>query len=87
VPESTGTANAVQIGFRILGKIEVDHDVDRLDIDTTCQQVRADQVATHAVAEIVEHAVPVLLKHPGVRVKARVSQLGNLFRQKLHTVG
>lgn len=87
VSESTGTANTVQIGFRVLGEVEVDHDVDRLDIDTTSQQVRADEVAAYAVAEIMEHAVTVLLKHPGVRIEARVTQLSDLLRQKFHAVG
>lgn len=86
VTETTRTTNTVQIGLRILGEIKVDDDVDRLNIDTSGQQIRANEVAAHAIAEVVEHAVTVLLKHASVRVEARVAQLSDLFREQLHTV-
>ena len=57
--ESTGTSNAVKISFRVFGEIKVDDDIDRLNINTTSEEVGAHEVSTHAVAEIVEDPVTV----------------------------
>lgn len=70
VSETPGTTNAVQVGLRVLGEIEVYDNVNRLDINTTSQQVRANEVTADAISEIVEDPVAVLLKHARVRVKA-----------------
>lgn len=86
VTETAGTTNTVQVGLSVLGEIEVDDDVDGLNIDTTSQQIGADEVAAHAVAEIVEHSVTVLLKHAGVRVEARVAEFSDLLGEQFHTV-
>jgi len=42
------------------------------------------EVAGGAVTELVEYAVAVRLLHLGVDVEARVTQLRDLLRQKLH---
>lgn len=47
----------------------------------------ADQIAADAVAEIVEDAIPVLLEHLGVRVEARVAELGDLAGEEFDPVG
>lgn len=39
VPEATRPADAVEIGLSVLGEVEVDHDVHRLDVDTAREQV------------------------------------------------
>jgi len=57
--EPTGTTDTVKICFRILGEIKVDDDVNRLNINTTSEEVRAHEVSTHAVTEVVEDAVTV----------------------------
>lgn len=69
----------MEVGFGILGEVEVDDNVDGLNINTTCQEVGADKIAADTVAEIVEHPVAVSLKHTSVTVEARVAQLGNLL--------
>lgn len=84
--KSSRTADTMQIGLCILGKVKVDDYVDCLDIDTTRQQVRAHQVATDAVSKVVKHTVTMALQHSGVRVEARVAQLCDLFSQQLHAV-
>jgi hypothetical protein len=38
----------MEVGLRIAREVEVDHHVDGLDVDTTREQVRADQVAAVA---------------------------------------
>lgn len=41
VSETSRAANAVEVGLSVLGEVEVDHHVDRLDVDTTGEQVYA----------------------------------------------
>lgn len=70
VTETTRATNTMEISLGVLGEVEVDDDVDSLDIDTTSQKVRAHQVATDTVAEVVEDAVTVGLHHAGMGVEA-----------------
>lgn len=37
VPEPSRAANAVQVGLRGLGEVEIDDHIHRLDIDASCQ--------------------------------------------------
>lgn len=39
VPKPPGAADAVKVRLGVLGEVEVDHDVHRLDVDTTGEQV------------------------------------------------
>lgn len=80
-------ADAVQVRLCVLGEVKVDDDVDGLDVDAARQEVRAHEVAAHAVAEVVEDAVAVRLEHARVRVEARVAQLGDLLGEELDPVG
>lgn len=70
VTEAAGTTDTMQVGLGHLGEVEVDDHVDGLDVDTTGEQVGADQVAAGTVAEVVENAVAVVLTHLGVNVEA-----------------
>ena len=73
VSESTGTTNTMKVRLGVLGKIEVDDNVDCLNIYTTGEEVRANEVAADTLAEIMEDAVTVGLEHLGMRVETRVS--------------
>jgi len=84
--KSSRTTDTMEISFRVLRKVKVDHNVDGLDINTTSKQIRADKVAADSIAEVVENTVTVGLKHTGVTVKARVTQLCDLLREKFDTV-
>jgi hypothetical protein len=53
-----------------LWKVKVDDDVDRLDVDPPCKEVRRHEVAARPVAEVVEDPVAVGLGHPRVDVEA-----------------
>ena len=77
----------MQIGFGVLGEIEVDDDVDGLDVDSTGEQIGAHEVAADTVAEVVEDSVSGGLGHLCVAVEAGVAQLGDLLGKKLDTVG
>ena len=57
--ETATTTNTMKVGLGVLGEVKVDNNVDCLDIDTTGQKIRADQVAADSVPEIVENAVTV----------------------------
>ena len=84
VSKAAGTTNAVKIRFGILGEVKVDDNVDRLNIDTTGQEIGTDQIAHGALAEIVEHSVASVLEHLSVRVEARVAQFRDFLSEKLH---
>jgi len=76
----------MQVGLAVLGEVEVDNHIDGLDIDTTCEEVGADEVAAHAVAEVVENPVTMRLEHLGMRVETGVAELGDLFGEELNTI-
>ena len=86
VSKTTTTTDTVKVCLRVLGEVEVDDDVDGLDIDTAGKEVGADEVTTLAVAEVVEDAVTMGLKHLCVRVEARVAELGDFLGQELDSV-
>lgn len=82
----TRSANAVKVGFRVLGEIKVDDDVDSLNIDTTSKEVGAHEVSTHPVAEVMEDAVTVRLQHFRVRVETGISKFGDLLCKQFDPV-
>ena len=67
--ESTGTANTMQIRLGIFGEVEIDDDIDGLNVNTTCQEIRADKVTTDTSAEICKDAISCRLQHASVRVE------------------
>jgi len=77
----------MEIGLSVLGEVKVDNNIDSLDIDTTSQQIAANEVTTGSIAEVVEDTIAVVLNHAGMAVKARVSELGNLLSKKFDTIG
>ena len=76
----------MQVRLAVLGKVKIDNDVHRLDINSTSEEVRADKIAAYAVAEVVEDAVAVGLEHLCVGVETGVPELGHLFGKELDTV-
>jgi len=86
VAEAAGPTDAVEVGLRHLGEVEVDDDVDCLDVDAAGEEVAADQVPAQPGAEVVEHSVAMSLGHFGVNVVAGVTQLCDLFGQQLHSL-
>lgn len=84
---TTGSTDTVKVGFGILGEVKVDDNVDGLDVDTTGEKIRADEISAHAVTEVVENSVSGGLLHLCVTVEARVAEFGNLFGEELDSVG
>lgn len=84
--ESTRSANTMQIGLGHFREVEVNNHVDSLDVNTASEQVRADQVTTSTIAEVVEDSVAVLLTHLGVDVEARIAEFGDLLGEQLDSL-
>lgn len=80
------TSNTMKISLCVLWEIEIDDNVYRLNINTTGEKIGADKVTANAIAEIVEDTVAIMLQHLGVRVKTRVSELGDLLCKKLDSI-
>jgi hypothetical protein len=86
VTESPGSTDSVQIRLARFRKIKVDDDVHGLNVDTSREQIRGDQVSARSGSEIVEDFVPVALLHFRVDVKARIAKLGNFPREQFNSV-
>ncbi len=79
VAETTRTTDSMQIGLRVLGEVEVNHDVHRLDVDTTGEQVSANEATGFTILEVVIDAVAITLLHLGMDIEARVAELRDLL--------
>ena len=77
----------MKVSFAVLGEVKVDDDVHCLNIDTTGEEVGADEIAAYAVAEVVENTVTMGLQHLRVGVETGVTKLGDFLSQKLDSVG
>ena len=87
MPETTRTTDSVKISLRILGEIKVYHNVNRLNVDSTSEQVSAHEAAGLTVLKIMVDTVTIALLHLRVDVEARIPELGNLLGQKLDSLG
>lgn len=84
--ETTTSTDTMEIGFCVLGEIEIDDDIHGLDVYPPREEVGANEVAADPVPEVVEDSIAVRLEHLGVRVKAGVAELGYLFGEELDAV-
>jgi len=85
--EPPRTANTMQICLAIFWKVEVDNDIHSLDIDTTREKVRANEITRDTVTEVVKNAITMRLKHFSVRIETRIAELGDFFGQKFDSIG
>lgn len=86
MPESPRTSDSMQICLGVLWEIKVDHHIDCLNVNSTGEQVRTDQVPTVTITEVMEHPVSVGLKHFRVNIKTRVPKLCNFLGKQLYSV-
>ena len=84
--EPSRSTNAMKVGLRILRKIEIDDHIYGLDVDTTSKKIGTYKVAANTIAEIMKHAVAVVLQHLGMRIETGVSKFGDFLRKQLHTI-
>ena len=82
--KSARSANSMQIGLAHLWKIEVNDHIDRLYVNASREQVRADQVTASAITEIMEDAITMVLTHTRMNIEARVAQVGDLLGEELN---
>lgn len=60
---TAATTDTMEIRLRVLGEVKVDDNIDRLDIDTSREEIRADEIAANTVAKVVEDTITMLLEH------------------------
>lgn len=84
--ETSRAADSVEVGFRVAREIKVDDNVDGLNVDTTSEQIGANEIATISLTEVVENSVSVLLGHLRVDVVARIAELGDFLGEKLYSL-
>ena len=51
--ESAWASDSVEVGLRVLGEVEVDNDVDGSDVDSSCEEISADQAAGFSVLKVM----------------------------------
>jgi hypothetical protein len=78
--ETPRSTNTMEVSLRVLGEVKVDDDVHGLDIDTTREEVRANEIPALAITEFMEDAITMGLEHLCVRVEAGVAQVGDFLR-------
>ena len=83
VSKTTGTTDAMEIGFGVFGEIEIDNNVDGGDIDTTSKEIRRDEISASTLAKVMEDTITMHLRHFSVDIEARIVHLGNFFSKKL----
>lgn len=76
----------MKIGLSITRKIKVYDDVDGEDIDTSCEDVRADEATRLTILEIMIDPISILLLHFGVDVEARITHLSDLLGKQLYSL-
>jgi hypothetical protein len=59
--ESTGSTNSMEVRLGIFGEIKVDNNVDSLNIDTTSEKIRANEVAANTIPKVVKDSIAVVL--------------------------
>lgn len=71
--KTSRTSDSVQVRFAIFWEVEVDDNIDRLNVDTSCEEIRRYKMSCSAIAKLVKDTVAIRLLHLGVDVVARVS--------------
>lgn len=84
--KTTRTTDTMQVCLSVLREVEVDDNVDGLNIYTTRQEIRTNEITANTIAEIMENTVAVVLQHAGVRIEAGVSKLCDLLCQKFDAI-
>lgn len=79
VSKPSTSADPVEVSFGHLGEVEIDDDIDSLDVNTSGEQVTADEITTETSSEIMEDPVAMSLGHLRVDVIAGISKLSDLL--------
>lgn len=68
--KTSRSTNAVEVGLRILRKIEINDYVDSLNVNAASKEIGTNEVAAYTVPEVMKYAVTIVLQHLGMRVEA-----------------
>ena len=79
VTESSRSSDSVQVGLGIFWEIEVDDYIDRLDIDTSGDQISADKTSGLVVSEVMEYFISFMLGNFCVGIEATESHLSDFL--------
>lgn len=86
VAKASRAANAMQVGLCHFGKVKVDNNIDRLNVNTTSKEITANKVTAEATPEVVKNAVSVWLRHSSVNIVTGITKFGNLLREQFNTL-
>ena len=86
VPCTTGTANAVNIAFRILRNIKVDYVRNIVNVDTTSSNVRSNQHIHRALAEFLHNAVTLVLAQVAMQTFCHIATAGQSDRKIIYAL-
>lgn len=87
VAESSTTTNPMKVSLCHFREVKINDNIDCLNVDTTGEEITANEVPAESGAEIMEDSVSVSLRHFGMNVVAGITQLSNLFGQQLNSLG
>lgn len=76
----------MQVSFGIARKIKIDDYVHGLNIDTSSEQIRADQITTSSFAKIMKNTITMALCHAWMNIIAGIPYLCDFLCQKFHTL-
>ena len=83
---TTGTADAVNVAFRILRNIKVDNVGNVINVDTAGSNVGSNQHINSALAEFLHYAVTLVLAQVAMQALSHVATAGKSDRQVVNTL-
>ena len=83
---TTGTADAVNVAFRILRNIKVDNVGNVVNVDTAGSNVGSNQHINSAFAEFLHYAVTLVLAQVAMQALSHVATAGKCDRQVVNTL-
>ena len=82
--EPATPSDSVQVGFAVSWEVEVDDDVDGLDVDSSCAEIRTYKASAFPLSKPMKNMIPFLLTHLSMNKVTGITKLHDLLRQQLH---
>ena len=86
VTEPPRSSNTMEVGLCILGEVKVNDNIDTLNINSTCKEIRCDKVTSGTIAKFMKDSITIGLLHLGMDVVAGVAKLGNFLGEEFDSV-
>ena len=68
--KASRSSDAMEVGLCVLWEVEIDDNINGLDINAASEEIRANEISTDSITEVMEDPVAVCLKHTSVTVEA-----------------